>query len=141
MPVLEAMTLGVPVVAADRGALPEVLGDAGPLVDPEDPGQLAAAIERMIDDEAYAAACAAKGSLRARHCSAGTAPPPSSTTLSAGDPSIAAMMRIGIDARELAAAPTGVGRYLGGLLAEWADRRPRARRTSSFLRSEPDRSR
>ena len=34
MPVLEAMTLGVPVVAANRGSLPEVLGDAGPLVDP-----------------------------------------------------------------------------------------------------------
>ena len=32
MPVLEAMTVGVPVVAADRGALPEVLGDAGVLV-------------------------------------------------------------------------------------------------------------
>ncbi len=64
--VLEAMTLGVPVVAADRGALPEVVGDAGPLVDPEDSGQLAAAIARMIDDEMYAAACAAKGPLRAR---------------------------------------------------------------------------
>jgi glycosyltransferase involved in cell wall biosynthesis len=67
MPVLEAMTLGVPVVAADRGALPELLGDAGPLVDPEDPGQLSAAIARMVDDDAYAAACAAKGPLRARH--------------------------------------------------------------------------
>ena len=31
------MTLGVPVVAANRGALPEVLGDAGLLVDPDDP--------------------------------------------------------------------------------------------------------
>ena len=29
MPALEAMTIGVPVVAANRGALPEVLGDAG----------------------------------------------------------------------------------------------------------------
>jgi glycosyltransferase involved in cell wall biosynthesis len=29
-------------------------------------------------------------------------------------------MRIGIDARELAGQPTGVGRYLGGLLNEWA---------------------
>ena len=36
IPVLEAMTLGVPVVAANRGALPEVLGDAGLLVDPDD---------------------------------------------------------------------------------------------------------
>ena len=37
IPVLEAMSLGVPVVAANRGSLPEVLGDAGPLVDPERP--------------------------------------------------------------------------------------------------------
>ena len=44
LPVLEAMTLGVPVVAANRGALPEVLGDAGLLVDPDDPDQIAAAI-------------------------------------------------------------------------------------------------
>ena len=67
MPVLEAMTLGIPVVAADRGALPEVLGDAGLLVDPHAPEQLAAAIGRLIDDDAFAAVCAAKGPLRARH--------------------------------------------------------------------------
>jgi glycosyltransferase involved in cell wall biosynthesis len=66
MPVLEAMTLGVPVIAANRGALPEVLGDAGLVVDPEQPAQLASAVERMIDDDALAAACAAKGVLRAR---------------------------------------------------------------------------
>ncbi len=36
-------------------------------------------------------------------------------------------MRIGIDARELGARPTGVGRYLAGLLREWAvDDRARA---------------
>jgi len=67
MPVLEAMTLGVPVVAANRGALPEVLGDAGPLIDPESSEELASAIERLIDDEALWAASAAKGSLRAHH--------------------------------------------------------------------------
>ena len=32
-------------------------------------------------------------------------------------------MRIGIDARELGGRATGVGRYLGGLLHEWAGRR------------------
>lgn len=66
MPVLEAMTLGVPVVASDRGALPEVLGDSGPLVNPEDADQMARAIERMIDDQAYAAAASARGVLRSR---------------------------------------------------------------------------
>jgi glycosyltransferase involved in cell wall biosynthesis len=66
LPVLEAMTLGVPVVASQRGSLPEVLGDAGLLVNPEDPDQLASAIERIIDDPSVEAACAAKGPLKAR---------------------------------------------------------------------------
>jgi glycosyltransferase involved in cell wall biosynthesis len=69
MPVLEAMTLGVPVVASSRGALPDVLGDAGPLVDPDDPVALGGAIARLLDDDAYAGACAAKGVLRASHFS------------------------------------------------------------------------
>ena len=65
-PVLEAMTVGVPVVAANRGALPEVLGDAGLLVDPDDPDEIAAAIERMLHDEPFAASCADRGVVRSR---------------------------------------------------------------------------
>ena len=65
-PVLEAMTIGVPVVAANRGALPEVLGDAGLLVDPDDPDQIASAIDRMLNDETLAASCASRGAARAR---------------------------------------------------------------------------
>ena len=66
IPVLEAMTLGVPVVASNRGALPEVAGDAGLLVDPDDAGAIAGAMQRMIDDHAFAASCAARGLLRSR---------------------------------------------------------------------------
>jgi glycosyltransferase involved in cell wall biosynthesis len=66
LPVLEAMTVGVPVVAACRGALPEVLGDAGLLVDPDDPDQMASAIARMIEDEELAAASVSKGLMRSR---------------------------------------------------------------------------
>ena len=66
LPVLEAMTVGVPVVAANRGALPEVLGDAGLLVEPDDPDELAGAIERMLDDAALAAASSARGTVRSR---------------------------------------------------------------------------
>jgi glycosyltransferase involved in cell wall biosynthesis len=66
IPVLEAMTFGVPVVAAARGALPEVLGDAGPLVNPDEPEEIAGAIARILNDDAFASACAAKGVLRAR---------------------------------------------------------------------------
>jgi len=66
LPVLEAMSLGVPVVAANRGSLPELVGDAGALFDPERPDEIATAIERVLADDNYAAACAAKGLARAR---------------------------------------------------------------------------
>ena len=66
IPVLEAMTVGVPVVAARRGSLPEVLGDAGLLVDPEKPSDIADAIARILTDPTFAAACAARGAARSR---------------------------------------------------------------------------
>ena len=65
IPVLEAMTLGIPVVASNRGALPEILGDAGILVDPEPPA-IAEALAKMIDDDGFAQQCVAKGLERAR---------------------------------------------------------------------------
>jgi len=66
LPGLEAMTIGVPVVAARRGALPEVLGDAGLLVDPHRPHEIADAIARLLDDRMFASECAARGVARAR---------------------------------------------------------------------------
>jgi glycosyltransferase involved in cell wall biosynthesis len=66
LPVLEAMTVGVPVVASARGAVPEVLGDAGILVDPEDTKALSAAMERMLTDTALARLSAARGLRRRR---------------------------------------------------------------------------
>ena len=66
LPVLEAMTLGVPVVVSNRGSLPEVVGDAGAMVEPDDPQVLADAIERVLRDDAYAAACVSKGRARSR---------------------------------------------------------------------------
>jgi glycosyltransferase involved in cell wall biosynthesis len=66
LPVLEAMTVGVPVVASARGAVPEVLGDAGLLVDPDDPEALSAAMERMLTDTALARLSAARGLRRRR---------------------------------------------------------------------------
>jgi glycosyltransferase involved in cell wall biosynthesis len=52
MPVLEAMTTGVPVVAANRGALPEAVGQAGRLFDPEDAAALAQVLEQLLGDSA-----------------------------------------------------------------------------------------
>ena len=65
LPVVEAMTIGVPVVASDRGALPEVVGDAGLLIDPNEPIELALAIRRMLTDGPFARACAERGYQRA----------------------------------------------------------------------------
>ena len=66
LPALEAMTVGVPVVASNRGALPEVVGDAGLLVDPTDGDAIADALERVLTDDALAAQCVARGLRRAR---------------------------------------------------------------------------
>lgn len=65
LPVAEAMAAGVPVVAAERGALPEVAGDTARLVDPDDPAAIAAAIAGLLDDPAAAAALARRGQARA----------------------------------------------------------------------------
>jgi glycosyltransferase involved in cell wall biosynthesis len=50
LPVLEAMACGTPVIAANVSSLPEVVGDAGLLVDPLDSEALAAAMRRLIAD-------------------------------------------------------------------------------------------
>jgi glycosyltransferase involved in cell wall biosynthesis len=63
---LEAMTLGVPVVAANGGAVPEVVGDAGLLVEPADSGALACAIRRMLTEPGLAEASVSAGIARAR---------------------------------------------------------------------------
>lgn len=47
---LEAMAAGVPVVAPARGAIPEVVGDVGVLVPPDDAQACAAAIGALLDD-------------------------------------------------------------------------------------------
>ena len=65
-PPLEAMACGTPVVASDRTSLPEVLGDAALLVNPEDTDALAAAITRALDDETLRAELRRKGLERAK---------------------------------------------------------------------------
>lgn len=49
-PPLEAMAAGVPAIAASTASLPEVVGDAGLLVAPDDIGGWAAAIDALADD-------------------------------------------------------------------------------------------
>jgi glycosyltransferase involved in cell wall biosynthesis len=65
LPPLEAMACGAPVVAADRTSLPEVVGDAGLLVNPFDAGEIAGAVARLIDDAALRASLRDRGLARA----------------------------------------------------------------------------
>lgn len=51
LPVLEAMTAGVPTVVSDATALPEAAGDAGCLVDPHDPTAWADTVEQVLTDQ------------------------------------------------------------------------------------------
>ena len=69
MPVVEAMTIGVPVVAANRGALPEVSGDAAQLVDPLDDEEMAEAMRRILEDPVATQAAVERGYRRARQYS------------------------------------------------------------------------
>lgn len=65
LPVLEAMARGCPVVTSSATSLPEVVGDAGRLVDPHDPEALAAALAEVLEDPALASRMASAGRVRA----------------------------------------------------------------------------
>jgi alpha-1,3-rhamnosyl/mannosyltransferase len=76
-PPLEAMACGTPVVTSATSSLPEVVGDAGLLVDPRDVEAVAAAVERVFADDALHDALRAYGLDRAasytwERCAAGT---------------------------------------------------------------------
>jgi glycosyltransferase involved in cell wall biosynthesis len=64
VPVVEAMAAGLPVVAYDQGAVPEVLGDAGVLVASRDPYALADAIGGLLADPTRRTAFAQAGRRR-----------------------------------------------------------------------------
>lgn len=61
LPLLEAMACGVPVLAADDGALPEVLGEAGGLLPPHDAEAWAEALWRLTADEEWRKQCSVRG--------------------------------------------------------------------------------
>ena len=65
LPVLQAMACGTAVVTSDRSSLPEVIGDAGVVVNPEDVHQLAAAIQQVLTDTDIREKFEAQGRQRA----------------------------------------------------------------------------
>lgn len=61
---LEAMACGVPVVAADRASLPEVVGSAGILIDPDRVESLADGLYSALTDSALREHCRREGLAR-----------------------------------------------------------------------------
>ena len=55
MPILEAMASGTPVIAAQTSAIPEVIGAAGLLFDPQDKMVLSECLAAVLDDPGRAA--------------------------------------------------------------------------------------
>lgn len=64
--VLEAMAASLPIACSNRGPMPEALGDGGVYFDPEEPGEIAAALERLARDPALRARCASLAQARAK---------------------------------------------------------------------------
>ena len=65
LPPLEAMQCGVPVICSNRTSLPEVMGDAGLLVDPEEADALCAAMGRVFNEAPLRADLAQRSLARA----------------------------------------------------------------------------
>jgi len=66
LPVLEAMACGTPVIGSNAASIPEVMGDAGILVDPRAQGEFADAIRSVLDDSSLRMSLREKGLRRAK---------------------------------------------------------------------------
>jgi glycosyltransferase involved in cell wall biosynthesis len=66
LPVLEAMACGCPVIASNVSSLPEVVGEAGMLVDPYDVDALAQAISTVLQDDGLKREMSRKGIAQAQ---------------------------------------------------------------------------
>jgi glycosyltransferase involved in cell wall biosynthesis len=65
LPILEAMACGTPVVASRASCLPEVAEGAAVMVDPNDPEEIASALEQALTDEHLRGELKARGRARA----------------------------------------------------------------------------
>ncbi|MGE5315122.1 MAG: glycosyltransferase family 4 protein [Acidobacteriota bacterium] len=64
-PPLEAMACGIPVISSDRSSLPEAVGDAALIVDPDNPTQIAVELSRILTQPDLRAELKAKGFAQA----------------------------------------------------------------------------
>ncbi|XZE45327.1 glycosyltransferase family 4 protein [Pirellulaceae bacterium SH467] len=63
LPILEAQSVGVPVITSNRSSMPDVAGGAAVLVNPEDPLDIRAAITKLATDQEARRAIVEKGFL------------------------------------------------------------------------------
>lgn len=64
IPILEAMACETPIITSNVTSMPEVAGDAALLVDPKQPGEIAAAMRRLHDSPELASELVDKGQVR-----------------------------------------------------------------------------
>lgn len=69
MPVLEAMQCGCPVITSNISSMPEVIGDAGILINPKSNEEMISAYEKMYFDSDFRNQCREKGLERAKQFS------------------------------------------------------------------------
>lgn len=66
IPLLQAMACGTPIVASKAASIPEVVGEAGLLFDPESPAEISEALERIIDQKPLREELVGRGLIRVR---------------------------------------------------------------------------
>jgi alpha-1,3-rhamnosyl/mannosyltransferase len=66
LPPLEAMASGVPVLTSNNSSIPEVVGDAGVLIDPQEPESIAHGLFRLMSEERLRNTLAQRGMERAK---------------------------------------------------------------------------
>jgi alpha-1,3-rhamnosyl/mannosyltransferase len=66
LPALEAMASGVPVITSNQTSLPEVVGDAGLMVDPDDIDGMREALRQLLEDRAFSEDLGQRGLRRSK---------------------------------------------------------------------------
>lgn len=66
LPALEAMASGIPVITSNRTSLPEVVGNAGIMVEPDDVDGMREHLRQLLEDRAYAETMGERGRIRAQ---------------------------------------------------------------------------
>ncbi len=69
LPPLEAMQAGCPVIASDNSSIPEVVGNAALMIDPQDPQSIFKAMKKIIADKKLATELKEKGLKQAKNFS------------------------------------------------------------------------